>query len=199
MHLMPPTTELLSRNFLDETVFLDHRRRAGTKGDADAHEPKGAPSPELEHSVPRSRICREHASPADPNRFAANRLASSTSFAYRDAARGEMRVLSAYNQDFPLSEQRRQIGEEVEQSLEPGDLDLALGDRQTEPVRGYRPGGGGPKLVDVLWYYAERFAARVQRVDRCVHRGEGRVCGSGEPKQDVGVEEDQIWAFSRSP
>jgi hypothetical protein len=76
--------------------FLDHRRRAGTRGDADAHEPKGAPWPELEHSVSRSGICREHASPADPNRFAANRLASSTSSAYRDAARGEMRVVSAF-------------------------------------------------------------------------------------------------------
>jgi hypothetical protein len=68
--------------------FLDHRRRAGTRGDADAHEPKGAPWPELEHSVSRSGICREHASPADPNRFAANRLASSTSSAYRDAVGG---------------------------------------------------------------------------------------------------------------
>jgi hypothetical protein len=77
MHRMPPTTEPRGWNFLDETVFLDHRRRAGTKGDADAHEPKGAPWPELEHSVSRLRICREHASPADPNRFAANRLASS--------------------------------------------------------------------------------------------------------------------------
>jgi hypothetical protein len=76
--------------------FLDHRRRAGTRGDADAHEPKGAPWPELEHSVSRSGICREHESTAHPNRFAANRLASSTSSAYRDAAGGAMRVLSAF-------------------------------------------------------------------------------------------------------
>jgi hypothetical protein len=31
------------------------------------------------------------------------------------------------------------------------------------------------------------------------HCGECRVRGSGVPKQDVGVEEDQSWAFSRSP
>jgi hypothetical protein len=58
---MPPTTDPLSGNFLDETVFLDYRRRAGTRRDADAHEPKGAPWSELEHSVSRSGICREHA------------------------------------------------------------------------------------------------------------------------------------------
>jgi hypothetical protein len=84
------------REFPRRYGFLDHRRRARTRGDADAHEPKGAPWPELEHSVSRSGICREHASPADPNRFAANRLALSTSSAYRDAAGGAMRVLSAW-------------------------------------------------------------------------------------------------------
>ena len=108
-------------------------------------------------------------------------------------------TLVGHNQDFPLGEQRRQIGKEAEQSLDPSDLNLALGDGQTEPIGDDRPGSGGPKLVDVLRYYADRFAASVQRVDCCVHRGEGRVRGSGVPKQDVGVEQDQSWAFSRSP
>jgi len=104
-----------------------------------------------------------------------------------------------HNQYFRLSEQRRQIGTEPEQSLEASNLNLALGDSQTEPIGGDRPSGGVPKLVDVLRYYAERFAASVQSVDRCVHHGEGRGCGSGVPKQDVGVEKDHSWAFSRSP
>jgi hypothetical protein len=52
--------------------------------------------------------------------------------------------------------------------------------------------------VNVLWDYAERLAAGVQRVDRCVHRGEGWVSDPGVPKEDVGVEEDQNCAFSRS-
>jgi hypothetical protein len=87
------------REFPRRDGFLDHRRRAGTRSDADAHEPSEAPRPELEHSVSRSGICRQHASPADPNCFAANRLASNRSSAYRDAARGAMvamRVISAF-------------------------------------------------------------------------------------------------------
>ena len=90
---MPPTTEPLSRNFLDETFFwilADKKVRQALRAHNSPRTPYGRSS-----NTQFRALWREHASPADPNRFAANRLASSTSSAYRDAARGAMRVLSA--------------------------------------------------------------------------------------------------------
>jgi hypothetical protein len=78
-------------------ILLDPRRRERTtenerQGGANAHEPRDALRPKLEHSVSRSGICRAQAPPADPNRFAINGLASSTSSAYRDTAGDAMCV-----------------------------------------------------------------------------------------------------------
>ena len=100
MHRMSPTTEPLSRNFPDDTVFWIIAAEQEREAMRTHTSPATAPWPEPEHSVSRLGIWREHTSPADPNRFAANRLASTTSSAYRDAAGGAMRVLSAF---FPPS------------------------------------------------------------------------------------------------
>ena len=54
--------------------------------------PGNALQPELEHFVSRWGIYRAQASPADPNRFAMNELASSAPLAYRDMAGGALRV-----------------------------------------------------------------------------------------------------------
>jgi len=45
--------------------FLDHHRREGTRGGADAQEPSDAPWPEFAHSVSRIGGLREQTSPAD--------------------------------------------------------------------------------------------------------------------------------------
>src|SRR5437762_2080427 len=92
---------------------------------------------------------------------------------------------------------RRQVREE-EQALDPSELNLALGDRQGEPIGGGRAGSGGPELVDVLGDYAKDVTVGVQRVDRDVHLGEVRVRDPGVPEQNVGVQEDQSWVSSRS-
>ena len=52
--------------------------------------------------------------------------------------------------------------------------------------------------MDILGDNAKHFAIAMQRVDGCVDHGEGRVRGTGEPEEDVGIEEDQSWASSRS-
>ena len=99
---MPPATEPRSRNFLDDTVFWIIAAEQEREAMRTHTSPATRHGRKLEHSVSRSAICREHAPPADPNRFAANRLASSTSSVYRDEAGRAMRVLSAFRFVSPL-------------------------------------------------------------------------------------------------
>jgi hypothetical protein len=78
--------------FPQRDVRLDPRRREGTAGAADAHQPTDVLRSELEYSASRAGDCRAQASPGDPNLLAVNGLASSTSTTYRDKAGCVMRV-----------------------------------------------------------------------------------------------------------
>jgi hypothetical protein len=69
-----------------ERLALEPHSSPGTRNDGSSNISLRAPG-----------ICRAHPSPADPNWFAINGLASSTSSSYRDIAGGAMRVLSTFD------------------------------------------------------------------------------------------------------
>jgi hypothetical protein len=64
---------------------------------------------------------------------------------------GDAAVTSVgHDQDFPFREPSRLIRKEAEQTVHPSDLNLTLGDRQTEPIGSDPSRGRGPELVEVL-------------------------------------------------
>jgi hypothetical protein len=73
-------------------IRLDPRRREGTTCAADVLSPGTCYSRSSNIAVRAWGFCRAQASPADPNWFNINGLASSTTSAYRDMAGGAMRL-----------------------------------------------------------------------------------------------------------
>ncbi len=78
---MPPTTDPFSRNFLDEQfvwMIADKKEREKERQAVWTHTgPETSYGPGSDFQFRARGYCRSQASPADPNRFAINRFASS--------------------------------------------------------------------------------------------------------------------------
>ena len=102
MHRMPPTTEPLSRNFLDETVFwiiAAEQEREAMRTRASRTTRHGRSS----STQFRARGFAESIHhPLIRIVSLQTQVTSSTSSAYRDAAGGAMRVLSALDEDYDV-------------------------------------------------------------------------------------------------
>lgn len=102
------------------------------------------------------------------------------------------------DQRFPFRQYRGPVGEEPGKALDSREVYQTLGYRQAQAVGRNGAGGHGPELIKILGDDAERFAPGAEECDRSVGRGERRVQGTGVANQDVGVEEYERWASSRS-